>query len=544
MRRHTDPTMAIDPVFSPPVLPEPAPQRPRASDARDGSAEFTLPERRDDKPAPAQDSPRRAADPAAKPDAPPRHDQKAEDGKAPSQAANAGGSATAKPAPAEGTEAKPAVGVVRQPDAANGKAALPINDIGTLASLIVAAQDQAAETQAAQTPAPASPAADPAKAVTNPAMAAVAQEAESTLLTPGKKKPGEETEVAAEASAGVTQQAQLAPSDAGLLALMTAAATTPAAAPASQPNASATAAVAAKGQSPSGAAGPANAVAAPIGGNAALILGAGPGDGGQATTGANAAAVLEATQGGKASAEGTVSAEGKASADGKVPAEGKVTAPADPTATSAASQPAAEAAARSESLQQILAPIDLSGLTAHAAGKAQGHPQAAPAVQDTAASAAQLQQAQAGAGAPTPLHVVPIEIGMRALAGAKRFDIRLDPAELGRIDVNLSISDKGEVHAKLVVDRVETLHLLQRDARTLERAFEQAGLKPSDSGVDISLRDDSGQAFRQQRPQDEAPQRQRRGRAGDEADDVGTIAATAAQPQRRIMRLGGVDLSI
>lgn len=538
MRRHTDPTMAIDPVFSPPVLPEPAPQRPRASDARDGSAEFTLPERRDDKPAPAQDSPRRAADPAAKPDAPPRHDQKAEDGKAPSQAANAGDSATAKPAPAEGTEAKPAAAVVRQPDAANGKAALPINDIGTLASLIVAAQDQAAETQATQTPAPASPAADPAKAVTNPAMAAVAQEAESTLLTPGKRKSGEETEVAAEASAGVTQQAQLAPGDAGLLALMTAAATTPAAAPASQPNASATAAVAAKGQPASGAAGPANAVAAPIGGNAALILGAGPGDGGQATTGENAAAVLEATQGGK------VSAEGKASADGKVPAEGKVKAPADPAATSATPQPAAEAAARSETLQQILAPIDLSGLTAHAAGKAQGHPQAAPAVQDPAAAAAQLQQAQAGAGAPTPLHVVPIEIGMRALAGAKRFDIRLDPAELGRIDVNLSISDKGEVHAKLVVDRVETLHLLQRDARTLERAFEQAGLKPSDSGVDISLRDDNGQAFRQQRPQDEAPQRQRRGRAGDEVDDVGTIAATAAQPQRRIMRLGGVDLSI
>lgn len=538
MRRHTDPTMAIDPVFSPPVLPEPAPQRPRASDARDGSAEFTLPERRDDKPAPAQDSPRRAADPAAKPDAPPRHDQKVEDGKAPSQAANGGDSATATPSPAEGTEAKPAGAVVRQPDAADGKAALPINDIGTLASLIVAAQDRAAETQAVQTPATATPATDPTKAVTNPAMAAVAQEAESTILTPGKKKPGEETEAAAEASAGPTQQAAVAPADPGLLALMTAAAATPAAAPASQPNASATAAVAAKGQSASGAAGPADAVAAPIGGNAALILGAGPGDGGQATTGANAAALLEAAQGGK------VSAEGKASADGKIPADGKASAPSDPGATSATSQPAAEAAARSESLQQILAPIDLSGLTAHAAGKAQGHPQAAPAVQDPAASTTQLQQAQAGAGAPTPLHVVPIEIGMRALAGAKRFDIRLDPAELGRIDVNLSISDKGEVHAKLVVDRVETLHLLQRDARTLERAFEQAGLKPSDSGVDISLRDDSGQAFRQQRPQDEAPQRQRRGRAGDEADDAGTIAVTAAQPQRRIMRLGGVDLSI
>ena len=32
---------------------------------------------------------------------------------------------------------------------------------------------------------------------------------------------------------------------------------------------------------------------------------------------------------------------------------------------------------------------------------------------------------------------VPIEIGLRALSGAKQFDIRLDPGELGRVDVNL-----------------------------------------------------------------------------------------------------------
>jgi flagellar hook-length control protein FliK len=134
---------------------------------------------------------------------------------------------------------------------------------------------------------------------------------------------------------------------------------------------------------------------------------------------------------------------------------------------------------------------------------------------------------------------------MRALGGAKRFDIRLDPAELGRVDVNLSISDKGEVSARLVVDRVETLHLLQRDARTLERAFEQAGLKPSDSGVDITLRDNSEQAFRQQRQQDEAPHRQRnRVSQTDEVDGIGGVAAVATQPSRQIVRLGGVDLSI
>ncbi len=160
-----------------------------------------------------------------------------------------------------------------------------------------------------------------------------------------------------------------------------------------------------------------------------------------------------------------------------------------------------------------------------------------------AAGAAAGQTASAAGGVSTPVHLVPVEIGLRAMSGAKQFDIRLDPAELGRVDVNLSISDKGEVTAKLVVDRVETLHLLQRDARTLERAFEQAGLKPSDGGVDISLRDSSDQsAFRQNRQHDEAPQRSRTQAGAERAEDASLSIDPV--PQRRLVRLGGVDLSI
>lgn len=90
-----------------------------------------------------------------------------------------------------------------------------------------------------------------------------------------------------------------------------------------------------------------------------------------------------------------------------------------------------------------------------------------------------------------PLGAVPIAIGMRSLAGASRFEIRLDPPELGRIAVSLTIDD-GEVSARLVVDRVETLQLLSRDAKTLERAFEQAGLKAGENAVQISLREQPG----------------------------------------------------
>lgn len=197
-----------------------------------------------------------------------------------------------------------------------------------------------------------------------------------------------------------------------------------------------------------------------------------------------------------------------------------------------------------EALQQVLAPIDLSALAQPRGGRPEGLP-GQPDLAQAAAGAqspATAQQRGAADGQPTPLHVVPIEIGLRALAGSKRFDIRLDPAELGRVDVNLEISEKGEVSARLVVDRVETLHLLQRDARTLERAFEQAGLKAADGGVDITLRDPADQSgFRQNRQEDEAPRRA--SHAVGEATEDSSIPAQPA-PVRRLVRLGGVDLSI
>jgi flagellar hook-length control protein FliK len=132
-----------------------------------------------------------------------------------------------------------------------------------------------------------------------------------------------------------------------------------------------------------------------------------------------------------------------------------------------------------------------------------------PSTQTNVANAAHSAQsvrngdrAAEGRGRPpvvhdVPLGAVPIEIGMRAMAGVRRFDIRLDPADLGRIDVRLDMGDDGTVKAHLTVDKVETLALLQRDARTLERAFEQAGLKPSDGGVDLTLRDHTFAGHRQ-----------------------------------------------
>lgn len=213
-------------------------------------------------------------------------------------------------------------------------------------------------------------------------------------------------------------------------------------------------------------------------------------------------------------------------------------------AAGAGQVPAATEAGKADAPQQA-APANVQAVSA-AAPQVPARPESPLAPLDAAAQANAQAQAEANARAhvettrPTPLHVVPVEIGARALAGNKRFDIRLDPAELGRVDVRLEISDKGEVSAKLTVDRVETLHLLQRDARTLERAFEQAGLKPSEGGVEMSLRDSADQSSRQHRQEDEGG---RTRRAWIETAEE-AVPVTEMAPLRRAARLGGVDLSI
>jgi flagellar hook-length control protein FliK len=88
-----------------------------------------------------------------------------------------------------------------------------------------------------------------------------------------------------------------------------------------------------------------------------------------------------------------------------------------------------------------------------------------------------------------PLSGLAVEITAQAHAGRNHFEIRLDPPDLGRIDVRLDVDTSGNVTSRLIVERVETLDALRRDAGDLERALQQAGLKTSENGLQFSLRD-------------------------------------------------------
>lgn len=92
---------------------------------------------------------------------------------------------------------------------------------------------------------------------------------------------------------------------------------------------------------------------------------------------------------------------------------------------------------------------------------------------------------------------VALHIVRAAREGIDHIRIQLDPADLGRIDVRLEIGHDGRVIAALAADRQETLDLLQRDARALERALHEAGLRPDSDSLNFSLRQHGGDPRRQ-----------------------------------------------
>lgn len=89
-----------------------------------------------------------------------------------------------------------------------------------------------------------------------------------------------------------------------------------------------------------------------------------------------------------------------------------------------------------------------------------------------------------------PAKELAIEIAKHASDGKSKFEIRVNPPELGRIEVKLEISETGRVTAQLFADKSDTLDLLQKDRSTLEKALAETGLDFDRDGLDFQMRQD------------------------------------------------------
>jgi chemotaxis protein MotD len=149
-------------------------------------------------------------------------------------------------------------------------------------------------------------------------------------------------------------------------------------------------------------------------------------------------------------------------------------------------------------------------------------------------------------GRTVPLSDMAATIAGRSHAGHSRFDIRLSPEELGGVDVRVEVRSTGEVRAHLVVERTETLDLMLRDQRSLERQLTDAGLDVGSSGLQFSLKQQSsGESGQGWRTYDEAFARADRRTASEEEDaSASSVAAVGAIAAYRNVRAGGVDLTV
>ena len=78
--------------------------------------------------------------------------------------------------------------------------------------------------------------------------------------------------------------------------------------------------------------------------------------------------------------------------------------------------------------------------------------------------------------------------------GTNEFTMRLNPNELGRVQVKMVFGANGTVSAQVMVERPETLELLQREARGLERAIEAGGHKAEPGGISFNLDTGNGES--------------------------------------------------
>jgi flagellar hook-length control protein FliK len=99
--------------------------------------------------------------------------------------------------------------------------------------------------------------------------------------------------------------------------------------------------------------------------------------------------------------------------------------------------------------------------------------------------------------APVPARqLAPVVVSLALGRGDEALTIALDPVELGRVEVSIG-QGKEAGQIRIVAERPETLALLQRDQRELDRALNQSGLGDMARSLSFSLASDQGRQQQQ-----------------------------------------------
>lgn len=211
----------------------------------------------------------------------------------------------------------------------------------------------------------------------------------------------------------------------------------------------------------------------------------------------------------------------------------KATDPAAPAATSTdasarssgqASNPAQAQAAPTDAAEALPVATDPAAATADASVEAAPTPAAAAA--PTQAHAATLSAVR---GSPELVAQLAANIVRKLEGRTTRFEMELNPAEMGRVDVRLSIDKDGRVAAQMAFDNPLAAADMRGRADDLRRQLEQAGFQVASEDLSFAERDKGQQFDRSARGEaDPDAARERAFREGERnarlAEDAGRLA--------------------
>lgn len=166
-----------------------------------------------------------------------------------------------------------------------------------------------------------------------------------------------------------------------------------------------------------------------------------------------------------------------------------------------------------------------------------------PAADSAGAPAATTQgeAPRAPPQAPPARQVTPAVVAV-AISGGGRISVTLEPVELGRVEISVERSgDQPQV--VILAERPETLALLQRDQRELDRALTQAGLPSEGRALSFGLTGGDAGAGQSQQRRDEAREGAPRGDGAARGVQSRDTNALSAAPPRRVA-LSLLDLAI
>lgn len=149
-----------------------------------------------------------------------------------------------------------------------------------------------------------------------------------------------------------------------------------------------------------------------------------------------------------------------------------------------------------------------------------------------------VQQPAAQSSALPPQDQVLVNIKNAVADGLSQIKIQLHPEELGKVEVHLTTTADGKTGISITADNRQTLSMLQNEARALQDALRDIGLKTDAGSLNFNLRD-SQQDARNSSKQQQGGYTQVAG-----VDDIEEPAYSTAGALYRLSVQNGLDIRV